>query len=117
MSKKKKINNKTREYLHGGIMVLIIILLIVIFDLPKTPLITLAIVIPVVIFLHEVFPHKSKGGRKREYLTAILFFAVFAVFILIFDLPKKLYIVMGVLAVSDVLLYEVFDIKDNENNT
>lgn len=111
MSREQKFTNRTKEYALGGIMVLIIILLIFLFDLPKTALITLAVVIPVAIFLHEVFPHKNKGGRKREYITAIVFFVFFAAFILMFDLPKKLYIVMGIFAVSHILLYELFDLK------
>lgn len=111
-----KLNNKTREYLHGGIIVLLIILLIFIFDLPKTTLITLAIVTPIAILISEVFPNKNKGGRKKEYITGILFFAVFAMLILTFDLPKKLYVFMGILAVSNVLLYELLNIKnDNES--
>lgn len=106
---------KIKEYLQASITVLILILLIFIFNLPKTNLFNLAIIITVVIFLHKVFPHKNKGGRKREYITAALFFLVFATLTFIFDLPKKLYLFIGILAVSSIILYELFNlINDKE---
>ncbi|GAA0603351.1 hypothetical protein GCM10009001_20390 [Virgibacillus siamensis] len=110
---------KTKEYLKAGIIVLILILLIFTFNLPKDILFNLAIIIPIVIFLNEVFPHKNKtkGGRKREYITAILFFLIFATLTFIFDLPKKLYFFFGITAVSFIILYELFNLKNDKENT
>ncbi|UJL47103.1 hypothetical protein KFZ58_03995 [Virgibacillus sp. NKC19-16] len=84
----KRINNKTREYLQAGIMVLILILSVFILDLPKTGFfISLGVVIPFSIFLNEVFPYKDKdrkrSQRKREYITSIVLFIVFSVIIFI----------------------------------
>ena len=107
---------KTKEYLQASIIVLILILLIFTFHLPKDTLYTLAIVIPIVVFFNEVFPHKNKAGRKREHITTILFFLIFAAFIFIFDLSKKLYLFFGILAVSFIILYELFNlIRDKED--
>ena len=107
---------KAKEYLKACIIFLIIILLIFTFNLPRETLFTLAVVVPIAIFFNEVFPQKNKGGRKREYITAILFFLIFTVITFAFDLPKKLYLVFGILAVSFILLYELFNlINDKES--
>ena len=67
--------------------------------------------------LNKVFPHKNKGGRKREYITAVLFFLVFATLTFIFDLPKKLYLFIGILAVSSIILYELFNMMNEFHNS
>jgi hypothetical protein len=109
---------KAKEYLKVCIIVLIIIQLIFTFNLPRETLFTLAVVVPVTILFNELFPRKSKGGRKREYITAILFLLIFTVLTFTFDLPKKLYIFFGILAVSYIILYELFNlINDKESKT
>lgn len=106
---------KTEEYIKMSIIILIIIMLIFVFNLPKSILFNLVIVTIVFIFYNELFPQKNKGGREKEYITAILFFLIFAGFTYFFDLPKKLYIVIGILAVSLIILYELFNfIGDKE---
>lgn len=108
---------KTKEYFTAGLMVLILTLLISAFDLPKGILISLAIIIPFVIFLHIVFPHKNKSGRKEEYITSVLFFLIFATLTFIFDLPKKLYLFFGIIAISSIILYELFNLINDEEDT
>lgn len=106
---------KTKEYLEASIIVVIIILLIFIFNLPKTFFYNLAIVVLVLIIFNELFPHKKKYSRKREYITSGLLYLVLAVVIFIFDLPKKLYFFIGILAISSIVLSELFNlIKDKE---
>lgn len=106
---------KTKEYIKASILTLILISLIFIFNLPKDTLFTMAIIIPVAIFFNEVFPQNNKGGRKREYIIAIMFFVVFAALVFIFDLPKKLYLFFGIIAVSFIILDELFNlIRDKE---
>lgn len=106
---------KTKEYLKASIIILIIISLTFILNLPKSILVNLVIVTIVFIFYNELFPQKNKGGREKEYITAILFFLIFAGFTYFFDLPKKLYIVIGILAVSLIVIYELFNlIQDKE---
>lgn len=100
-----------------AIILLILILLIFTFNLPKDTLITLAIIFPFVIFLNEVFPQKKKGGRKREYITAILFFLIFSTLAFIFGSPKKLYLFFGIIAVSSIILYELFNLISDKENT
>jgi len=109
------VSAKTQEYLQAGILVVILILLIIAFDLPKDILINLAITIPFVIFLYIVFPHKNKGGRKRNYIFAIVFFLVFAILTYIFDLPKKLYFFFGITAASVLILEELFNLINKKN--
>lgn len=109
---------KTKEYFSASLTVLILLLLIFAFDLPKGIFISLAITIPFVIFLHIVFPHKNKCGRKEEYITDILLFVVFASLVFIFNLPTKLYLFFGILFASNSFLYELFNlIKNKENKT
>ena len=101
---------KTKEYLKMSIIILIIISLIFIFNLPKDTLFTMAIIIPIAVIFNEIFPQNNKGGRKREYITSIVFFIIFATFVLIFDLPRKLYLFFGIIAVSFIILYELFNL-------
>ena len=106
---------KTKEYLKASIIILIFISLIFILNLPKDTLFTMAIIIPITIIVNEIFPQNNKGGRKREYITAIVFFIVFATLVFIFDLPGKLYLFLGIMAVSFIILYELFNlISDKE---
>lgn len=103
---------KTKDYLKGFIILLIMVLLIFILDLPKTTLIVIGVTIPFVVIMHELFSSKEKDiTRKREYITSILFFIIFAVLIFVFDLPKKLYIFIGVMPISSIILYELFNIN------
>lgn len=103
---------KTKDYLKGFIIILIMVLLIFILDLPKTTLIVIGFTIPFVVIMNELFSPKEKDlTRKREYITSILFFIIFAVLIFIFDLPKKLYIFIGVMPISSIILYELLNIN------
>lgn len=104
---------KTKDYLKGFIILLIMVLLIFILDLPKTTLIVIGFTIPFVVIMHELFssPKEKDLTRKREYITSILFFIIFAVLIFIFDLPKKLYIFIGIMPISSIILYELFNIN------
>lgn len=101
---------KTKEYLKASIIILIIISLTFILNLPKDTLFTMAIIISVVIIFNEILPQDNKGGRKREYITSIVFFIVFATFVYIFELPRKLYLFLGIIAVSFIILYELFNL-------
>lgn len=105
---------KTKEYLKASIIILIIIMLIFVFNLPKSILFNLVIVSIVFIFYNELFPQNNKGRRKREYITSIVFFIVFATFVFIFDLPRKLYLILGIIIVSFIILYELFNLIDDE---
>uniref|UniRef100_UPI0002627404 hypothetical protein n=1 Tax=Lentibacillus jeotgali TaxID=558169 RepID=UPI0002627404 len=60
---------------------------------------------------------KTEINRGREYLASIILFIVFSAIIFIFDLPNKVFAFIGILAVSDVVLYEVLNIKNNEIKT
>lgn len=95
---------KTKEYIHAGIMMIIIIAVLFIFDLPKTSIITLIILIPLIIVMQALFPRKKKVGKKREVITNIVLFTVFCLVIYSFDLPLMLYAVMAILFVSNILL-------------
>src|SRR5699024_1502693 len=101
---------KIKEYLKANIIILIIISLTFILNLPKDTLFTMAIIIPVVIIFNEILPQNNKGGRKREYITSIVFFIVFATFVYIFDLLSKLYLFFVIIAVSFIILYELISL-------
>lgn len=107
---------KTNEYLQAGIIVVILVVLIFIFNLPKNIFYNLTIVALIFIIFNELFPpNRKKYGRKREYITPILFYLVFAAVIFICDLPKKLYLFIGILAISSIVLSELFNlIKEKE---
>src|SRR5699024_11686453 len=98
------------EYFKAIIFILIIISLTFIFNLPKYILFTIAIIISFVIIFNEILPQDNKGGRKREYITSMVFFIVFATFVYIFELPRKLYLFLGIIAVSFIILYELFNL-------
>ncbi|GKV65191.1 MULTISPECIES: hypothetical protein [unclassified Sporosarcina] len=95
---------KTKEYLHAGIMVIVIVAVLFIFDLPKTPLLTLIILLPLMMIMQVLFPRKKKVGKKREFIVNIVLFAVFCLVIYVFDLPLMLYAVMAILFLSNILL-------------
>ncbi|MEK4404383.1 hypothetical protein MKZ26_08015 [Sporosarcina sp. FSL K6-6792] len=109
-------STKTKEYLKASIIVLILISLIFVLNLPKNILSTLVIIIPIAIFSNEVFPRQNKEGRTKEYIIAILFFLIFATPIYILDLPKKLYLFIGVMSVSFIILYEIFNLIPNKRD-
>ncbi len=95
---------KIKEYVHAGIMGIIIIAVLFIFDLPKTSIITLIIVILLIMAMQVLFPRKKKVGKKREVITNIVHFTVFCLVIYVFDLPLMLYAVMAILFISNILL-------------
>src|SRR5690625_3794995 len=100
-----------KEYVKASILVLIFILLVFVFDLPKVSLVTIVIVIPIVLFFNAIFPRNKKhDGRKSEYAAAALFFVMFALITFVFDLPQKLYLFFGILTCSFVVLYELFNL-------
>src|SRR5699024_9468936 len=101
---------KIKEYLKASIIILIIISLTFILNLPKDTLFTMAIIISVVIIFNEILPHDNNGGRNGDYITSIVFFIVFATFVYIFELPRKLYLFLGIIAVSFIILYELFNL-------
>ncbi len=106
---------KTKEYLQAGIIVVIIILLLFIFNLPKSIIFNVVIVAIVFIVYTELFPDKKKISRKREYITTLLIYSVFFIIIFIFDLPKKIYFFIAILAISSIVLSELFNlIKEKE---
>lgn len=109
-------STKAKEYLQGSIIVLILIALMFILNLPKMMLAILIMIIPMNIFFVEVFPRRKTEGRKEAYITAILFFLVFAMPIYIFDLPKKLYLFIGIISISYVVLYEMFSLIPNKKD-
>lgn len=112
MSKRK---DKIKEYLRAIIMLIIFVFLIFIFDLPKTNFIAIGVIAIFSIFLYEVFGSKDNGEkmskRKKEYMGSIILLIVFTLIIFIFDAPKKAYAIIGIIAVSNILLYEVFNLK------
>lgn len=101
---------KAKEYLKASIVVLILISLIFALNLPKNTLFILVIIIPISIFFNEMFPRRKKEGRKKEYIAAILFFLVFAAPVYFLDFPKKLYLFLGVISVTFMILYEIFNL-------
>jgi len=103
---------KTQEYLKAAITILIIILLVFILDLPKDIFVTLGVITPFAFLMYALFPPKEKDlTRKRVYITSVSFFIIFATLIFIFNLPNKLFIFIGVLAISYILLDELFNNK------
>ncbi|MFD2762411.1 hypothetical protein [Lentibacillus juripiscarius] len=108
-----KNKNKQKEYLQAIIMFIILVIIIFAFDLPKTNFIIIGIIAIFIVFLFEVFGIKrndeNMSGRKRNYIGAITFFVFFAIIIFIFDAPKKAYAIIGIIVVSNILLYEIFN--------
>src|SRR5699024_12871800 len=73
---------KTNQYLKASIIILIIIMLIFVFNLPKSNLFNLVIVTIVFIFYNELFHQKNKGRRGKS--TSQLFnFFLFSLVLLI----------------------------------
>ncbi|GAB4074678.1 hypothetical protein GCM10028778_21810 [Barrientosiimonas marina] len=106
---------KALEYLKSGIIILIAILLLFILNLPKPDPVDTIVFALFFIFMEIFFPFKNRDvTSKREYITAILFFIIFATPVFIFDLSKKLYIFIGILTISILLLNKLFDSIKNK---
>ncbi|WP_153721711.1 hypothetical protein [Sporosarcina cascadiensis] len=100
---------KVREYLEILVMTLIIIAMVLIFDFPRTALITVFTVAVTVIVLNaSSTKEKATPTRKRLYAGTFGVFAFLAIVIYYFKLPSEMYIMIGVLALSNIFIYELF---------
>ena len=82
---------KTKQYLKASIIILIIIMLIFVFNLPKSILFNLVIVTIVFIFYNELFPQKNKGGRGKS-TSQLFYFFLFSLVLLISSTCLRSYI-------------------------
>jgi 4-hydroxybenzoate polyprenyltransferase len=112
--------NKLKEYLQALIMLAILVVVIFVFDLPKNNLIMAGVIFVIAVFFYEVFDKKkdneNTNRRKRTYIGSIILFVFFAIIIFAFDAPKKMYAMIGIITVSNILLYEAFNFG-NKNKT
>lgn len=102
--------------MQAGVIVLVLVAVIYVFDLPKTLLITVAVIVPVTIMIHVIFPPKRKVGKKREIIFAICMFVLFCAVIFWFDLPKKLYAAMAIITSSQFVIDVLFPEKGDRNS-
>lgn len=108
---------KMKEYVKGTLIVILLSILIIGLDLPKFSFATLALSIPFVVIFHEIWPGEKYVSRKKSYSTAILFFLLFGTIIYLFEFPGKLFLFIGIMSISFIVLDEVFRLIPNRERS